>query len=101
MEGLRTAEDSRFEKFWEAIVQPGAKKQGGVFFCDFGDMKDIEHDGMLLDRVVGWLIPQALAKEFESQFLSNNVDEDRWADFIVTEDFEIMPDGSVEVTFNN
>lgn len=69
MQGLRTQEDSKFEKFFE-IVQNTAKKHGFVFFLDAGDGNDIITDEMEGEDLQGWIVPENEAKDFEKKFVA-------------------------------
>lgn len=71
MQGLRTKEDSKFEKFF-GEVQKEAEKQNSVFFINFGECKDIEFNDMIVDDLFGWLIPNKLVEQFEERFKKND-----------------------------
>ena len=69
MQGLRTQEGSKFEKFFE-LVQNTAKKHGFVFFLDAGDGNDIITDELEGENLQGWIVPQEKVNEFEKEFVA-------------------------------
>ncbi|PNH17846.1 hypothetical protein B7R76_07600 [Mageeibacillus indolicus] len=81
MRGLRTKECAKFIYFFEE-VQKAAGRCNKVFFLDFGECKDIEANGVLLDDLFGWLVPTSKASEFEKQFLKREP-LDAWDDYLV------------------
>ena len=81
MQGLRTQETSKFEKFF-AIVQDTAQKIGCVFFFDAGDGRDFETDTIEGEDLMGWLIPNDRLPEFEQEWKNGDVSDD-WSDFFV------------------
>ena len=68
MLGLRTQENNEFIKFFE-IVQNEAEKLNKVFFLDFGQCDDIPFNGMEVDSLFGWLIPNEDVEKFNAEFI--------------------------------
>lgn len=79
MQGLRTQESAKFNKFFE-LIQTEAKRKNSVFFADAGDGNDFETPTMEGENMMGWLIPADKAPEFEPLWASSKVD-DTWTDF--------------------
>lgn len=79
MQGLRTHESDKFNRFF-ALIQAAAKKQDSVFFADAGDGNDFETAEFEGENMMGWLIPSEKANEFESLWENSAVD-DTWSDF--------------------
>lgn len=79
MQGLRTQETEKFNKFF-ALIQSEAEKQKAVFFADAGDGNDFETATMEGENMMGWLIPKAKVEEFQPLWKRSKVDEE-WADF--------------------
>lgn len=67
MLGLRTQESNEFIKFFK-LVQDEAKKLNKVFFLDFGQCDDIPFNGMEVDSLFGWLIPNEDVEKFNAEF---------------------------------
>ena len=80
MKGLRTQETEKFNTFF-ALVQYAARKQGMVFFADAGDGNDFKSPTLEGEDMMGWLIPEDLAPEFEPFWKSDTVEDDRWSAF--------------------
>lgn len=81
MVGLRTQEGEKFNAYWN-IVQEYAKKQGSVFFLDYGDGRGFETLEMDVEDLSGWLIPEAKAKDFEPVYMSRaEHGKKEWYDF--------------------
>jgi hypothetical protein len=80
MQGLKTQESPKFNNFWN-IVQETAEKQGKKFFCDCGEGREFFLEDMEGEDLRGWLIPEDQAKEFELEWLMDNV-SDKWIDNI-------------------
>lgn len=78
MQGLRTQENEKFNKFWN-LVQHTANKQGKIFFCDCGEGREFFREDMEGEDLRGWLIPLDKSNEFEPEWLKNNVSEE-WID---------------------
>ncbi|MDF2537987.1 MAG: hypothetical protein K0S76_1008 [Herbinix sp.] len=78
MQGLRTQENQKFNKFWN-LIQSTAKNQGKVFFCDCGEGREFFLEDMEGEDLRGWLIPLDKANEFEPNWLVDNV-SDVWLD---------------------
>lgn len=68
MLGLRTQESNEFIKFFK-LVQDEAKKLNKVFFLDFGQCDDIPFNGMEVDSLFGWLIPNEDVEKFNAEFI--------------------------------
>lgn len=81
MEGLKTQESDKFNKFF-ALIQAAAKEKNSVFFADAGDGKDFETPELEGENMMGWLVPTDKASEFEQVWEKDNVD-DTWTDFFV------------------
>ncbi len=81
MQGLRTQETNKFEKFF-AIVQDAARKKNCVFFLDSGDGREFETDSLEGEDLMGWLIPSDKATEFTKEWETGDV-SDEWSDFYV------------------
>lgn len=79
MQGLRTQESAKFDRFFE-LIQKEAEKQGKIFFADAGDGNDFETETMEGEEMMGWLIPKEKAKEFEPMWKDSKVN-DSWTDF--------------------
>lgn len=95
MQGLRTQEGEKFNKFWD-IVQETAKQQGKMFFCDCGEGREFFLEDMEGEDLRGWLIPLDKATEFESEWIKNEVSDQwdfHWAEWKNTE-------GIITVEFN-
>ena len=76
MQGLRTQEGEKFERFF-ALVQAAAKKRQCVFFLNCGEGRELTTETMEGEDLFGWLIPESLANAFEKRFLDNSPSEDR------------------------
>lgn len=81
MKGLRTHESSKFEVFFE-LVQKKAMQEAKVFFLDSGDGEEFENDTMEGENLQGWLIPFAMADEFE-EIWEKHEEDDEWVDFFM------------------
>ncbi|MBE6598912.1 MAG: hypothetical protein E7638_05670 [Ruminococcaceae bacterium] len=79
MQGLRTQETNKFKKFF-SIVQDAAKKNGCVFYLDAGDGRDFETDSLEGEDLMGWLIPERMAEEFEPIWKRGLVSDD-WSEY--------------------
>ena len=80
MRELRTQENKEFEKFFE-IIRKKAEETNSIFFCECGEGREFFEDGMEGEDLMGWLIPNELAEQFEPEWRANNVSE-RWNNFI-------------------
>lgn len=78
MQGLRTQESDKFNRFWD-IVQKAAMAKGMVFFGDCGEGRDFETEDVEGEDFCGWLIPLEQASEFEPVWREDNV-PDKWID---------------------
>lgn len=83
-QGLRTQESEKFNIFFE-MVQNVARKAKKVFFLDAGDGNEFLTDEMEGEDLLGWLIPEDQADEFESAFKEFK-ELDEWDDYYVTVD---------------
>ena len=79
MQGLRTQESKKFERFWQ-LVQDRAQKDGYVFFGECGEGRDFETEEIEGEDFFGWLIPCALQNDFQKQWEQNRVNK-RWNKF--------------------
>lgn len=97
MQGLRTQEEEKFNRFWE-IVQNTAKAQGKMFFLDCGEGREFFLEDMEGEDLRGWLIPLEDFAEFEIEWMKNNI-SDKWIDNIFWAEWE-NTDGHITVQFN-
>ena len=79
MQGLRTRESDKFNKFF-SLIQDEAKKHNAIFFADAGDGHDLETPELECEDMMGWLIPVVRAEEFEPLWEDSKVDDD-WTDY--------------------
>ena len=86
MQGLRTQEGDKFERFFE-LVQKEALKQNCVFFLDSGEGHLFENDTMEYSDLRGWLVPVEKAEEFEKEYLKGG-DPEGWYDYFCWEEWE-------------
>lgn len=98
MKGLRTQESEKFRKFF-SLIQEEAEKQKAVFFADAGDGNDFETPLMEGENMMGWLIPEEQAEEFEPLWESNAVD-DHWTDFFKWAVWS-MSGNDIKITFED
>jgi hypothetical protein len=96
MQGLRTQENGKFNKFWK-LVQEAAKKQNKIFFCDCGEGREFFLEDMEGEDLRGWLIPEDQTKEFEPEWTEDNV-SDKWIDNIFWAEWKDT-DGIITVDF--
>lgn len=94
MEGLRTQESEKFNRFFSEVVQAEAAKKGSVFFCDCGEGRDFENDAMEGEDLSGWLIPTSMSEKFKKDFTKRKVPE-KWCDYIA---FCIWEDNSGRIS---
>lgn len=97
MQGLRTQENEKFNKFWN-IVQKEAKSQGKKFFCDCGEGREFFLEDIEGEDLRGWLIPMDKADEFQPEWENDNV-SDKWIDNIFWTEWKDT-DGIISVEFN-
>lgn len=88
MQGLRTQESEKFEKFFE-LVQNAAKQNGFVFFMDCGQGKIFENNEFECEDLCGWLIPKDDASKFEKIFIEESEQQHDFDDFYCYVDFSI------------
>lgn len=86
MLGLRTQEDSRFEKFF-GIVEETAKKKNAVFFLDCGEGRGVFEDEIIYSDCSGWLIPNDKVEEFRAEY-EGFKDLSKWEDYVAWETWE-------------
>lgn len=98
MQGLRTQESDKFNKFWE-LVQATAKSKEMFFFADCGEGHDFETDDMEGEDFCGWLIPLSQVSEFEPGWSKRAV-SDEWIDNMVWAEWS-NNNGKISVEFNN
>ena len=91
MQGLRTQEGEKFERFFE-IVQKEAKKSGAVLFVDCGLGRVFENKNIECENLCGWLIPVGKVSAFEPLFMGNAIEQHRFDDFYCAVDFEVTGD---------
>lgn len=97
MQGLRTQESKKFDKFWN-LVQETAGKDEKVFFADCGEGHDFETADMEGEDFCGWLIPIEKVNEFETDWKKQNV-SDEWSDNMVWLEWK-NDNGIISVKFN-
>lgn len=97
MQGLKTREDKKFDKFWD-IVQETAKRQNKMFFLDCGEGREFFLDDMEGEDLRGWLIPLNKVAEFEPDWKNNEV-SDKWVDNIFWAEWN-NTNGVITVEFN-
>ena len=97
MQGLKTQESQKFNKFW-GIVQDAALSKGKMFFLDCGEGREFFLDDMEGEDLRGWLIPLDDINEFEKEWLKDDV-SDKWVDNITWAEWK-NTDGVVTVEFN-
>lgn len=97
MEGLRTQENFKFERFF-ALVQQAAKAKGMRFFLDCGEGRDIETPEIEGEDLSGWLIPEKEATKFDSIFQAREEIPDKWDDCVA---FAIwsLEHGNIKIEF--
>lgn len=78
MQGLRTQEGAKFERFF-SLVEKEAGKKDAVFFLDSGEGRDFESDEMEGENLSGWLVPNSEAKKFETAYMER-ADLSEWID---------------------
>ncbi|EFW38952.1 hypothetical protein [Treponema phagedenis] len=64
MQGLKTQESNKFNKYWD-LIQAEAKKKNSVFFAECGEGRDFETEEMEGEDFSGWLVPQNKVNEFQ------------------------------------
>lgn len=79
MLGLRTQESNEFIKFFK-LVQDEAKKLNKVFFLDFGQCDDMPFNGMEVDSLFGWLIPNEDVEKFNAEFIKE-INLSKWDEY--------------------
>lgn len=97
MQGLRTQEDKKFNRFWE-IVQNTANEQGKMFFLECGEGREFFLDDMEGEDLRGWLIPTENIEEFKKEWEADNV-SDKWIDNIFWAEW-MNTGGTITVEFN-
>lgn len=97
MQGLKTQESEKFNKFWE-LVQKAALKQDKKFFLDCGEGREFFLEDMEGEDLRGWLIPLDKVKEFEPVWKADNISDD-WIDNISWAEWSNV-NGIVTVEFN-
>lgn len=83
MTGLRTQESDKFLNFF-GIVQKKAETQNSVFFLDTAEGHERFTKDMECTDLSGWLIPVALASEFEKgykDFDESDSWDDKWLEY--------------------
>lgn len=98
MQGLRTQESDKFNRFWN-IVQETAKIQGMIFYADCGEGRNFETEDMEGEDFWGWLVSIDEAEEFEPDWKKNLV-SDEWIDKMIYAEWR-YDNGIISVEFNN
>ncbi len=96
MQGLRTQESKKFNRFWQ-LVQDAAAKKGCVFFGENGEGDDFETDTMEGESFCGWLIPEKDTVAFEPAWAKGNVPE-QWLEHMAWVSWEVSGE-NVTVAF--
>ena len=97
--GLRTEEDSRFNRFF-SFIQQEAKKLGKIYFFDTEQSGNIELEDMDISDLSGWLLPQKDADEFEKDYLNwKEWESGKWDNFYTFAEY-YREDGKVKIDFN-
>ncbi len=96
MKGLRTQETSKFENFF-SVVQETARREGCVFFLQAGDGNEFTTDTMEGEELMGWLVPNDKAEEFERLWMEKKETDD-WTDFFRWAEWNLNGE-TVEVRF--
>ena len=86
MKGLKTQESSKFVHYF-SLVQETAAGQGCVFFLYAVDGNDFETGTMEGEILMGWLIPQEIASEFE-RIWEKDEPSDEWSDYFTWAEWE-------------
>ena len=97
--GLGRTNNRLYENFF-ALIQEEASKQGNVFFVM--DLEGHEDDvcGVHTEDLSGWLIPFALADEFENEWKKDlSSVSDKWDDYLVFEFWSITSEGKLSIKF--
>lgn len=97
MQGLRTQESDKFNRFWN-IVQETAKNKGMIYFADCGEGRDFETEDMEGEDFCGWLVPIDKAEEFEPDWKNNSV-SDEWIGNMIWAEWN-NDNGIISVEFN-
>lgn len=98
MRGLRTQEGLKFERFF-SLIQSAAAGRGCVFFADAGDGNDFSTQEMDGENLMGWLIPQQEADEFEPFFLNNEDIPERWKEAFCWAEWENPSNPKIRFAF--
>ena len=98
MKGLRTQESDKFKTYF-SLIQSEAGRQGMVFYADAGDGRDFETEAMEGEDMMGWLIPQEKAGEFEPLWHAWKED-DSWSDYYMWAGWDRCGD-SVKIRFED
>ena len=90
---------------WFGVVQGIASEGGFVFFICDQEGHDAFVDGVYLAEISGWLVPESVADDFEAVWRERRLNSERlfgdeWGRFFVFEDFDILGDGLVSVSFD-
>lgn len=103
--GMRKKENEKFERYFTELVIPAAAELGCVFFGDAGDGHEYIDDKYDAEDLMGWLIPEEMADEFEPIYLDwhNQDDEVRsyWDDYFLFADWKFDEEGNIKVFFDD
>ena len=103
MQGLRTDECEKFEKYF-AIIQEDAKRLGGVFFMESEEGKNLYLEDIEVCDAGGWLVPFDEVEKFEPLYLAGKDrilwDEDRWYNMYIFVDYILDENNNVSVKFD-
>jgi len=100
MKGLRTQESKEFNAFFK-IIQDYAQTLGYVFFAYAGDGREVFAEGIEGEDMMGWLVPDEKADEFEKfwNLHPDDSDYEEWGDCFVWAEWS-MDNGKIEISFN-
>lgn len=102
--GIISSDDLQFVEFFK-FLQREARQSGMVFFADDAEPRETWVDGMHAEDMFGWLVPEDLADEIESERLDSwmnktRFDRRKWRDFLVVERWSLSEDGELSVSFD-
>lgn len=99
MRGLKTQENSNFNRFFQ-LIQDAAAKRDAVFFAFAGEGNDLILTNIECEDMTGWLIPQNKAAEFEPEWkASSDLDHlERWSDYFLWAEWKLN-NGKIQIEF--
>lgn len=101
MQGLKTQESLKFERFFR-LIQNEAQNNKSVFFAFAGDGRDFETQDMEGEDMMGWLIPQSSALAFQNEWEADNSEEalKQWSKFFTWAEWK-EKNGKISIEFNS